>query len=562
MFDLSRWPIFRSSTCGYNSPLEVRNVRNSYLRVAALRVPQLTGGLGRASRRYRDRGRVSGRARYGWITAMGAGMLSGCAMVGPDFQTPSADLNPSWLASGESRVAEDPTNNGEWWRTFNDPALNRLIEIGYAQNLPLQVAGARVLQARALLAVAIGQEYPQTQQAVGALQRTRESAREPFAPEGNASQLDYTEGSLGVQASWELDFWGKFRRSVESADAQFAATVANYDDVLVSLTADLATFYIQLRTLQQQLAVADANVEVQQHGLGIATMRFKGGTTDQRDVEQANTILASTQATIPQLEQQIVQTRNAIAALIGQPPGPLADLLDKSKGIPLPPAQVAVGVPANLLRRRPDIRLAEANAAAQSALIGVQKADLYPAFSLTGSFGFVASDWGPFQMGDITQWRSRTFGFGPSVVWDFLNYGRIENAVRAQDAAFQQTVTNYQNTVLQAQGEVENGLVAFRKQQEKAKFLSAAVRAAQRSLELATVQYRGGVTDFTTVLVAEQQLLQQQDQLAVTAGAIPSNLVSAYRALGGGWQIREDKAFLPPQSVEAMAKRTNWGKLL
>ena len=178
-------------------------------------------------------------------------MLSGCAMVGPDFQTPPADLNPSWLASGESRIAEDPTNNGEWWRTFDDPALNRLIEIGYTQNLPLQVAGARVLQARAQLAATIGEEYPQTQQAVGALQRTRESAREPFAPEGNASELEYTQGSVGVQASWELDFWGKFRRSVESADAQLAATVANYDDVLVSLTADLATSYLQLRTLQQ-----------------------------------------------------------------------------------------------------------------------------------------------------------------------------------------------------------------------------------------------------------------------------------------------------------------------
>ena len=193
------------------------------------------------------------------------------------------------------------------------------------------------------------------------------------------------------------------------------------------------------------------------------------------------------------------------------------------------------------MRRRPDIRQAEATAAAESALIGVQKADLYPAFSLTGTFGFAASDWGPFQLGDITQGRSRTYGFGPSVVWDFLNYGRIENAVRAQDAAFQQAYTNYQDTVLQAQSEVENGLIGFRKQQEKAKFLSEAVRAAQRSLDLAFAQYSGGITDFTTVLVAEQQLLQQQDQLAVTAGAIPSNLVTAYRALGGGWQIREGK---------------------
>ena len=195
-------------------------------------------------------------------------------------------------------------------------------------------------------------------------------------------------------------------------------------------------------------------------------------------------------------------------------------------------------------------------------MIGFQEADLYPAFSLTGTFGFAASSWGPFDLTDIFQGRSRTYGFGPSFVWDFLNYGRIENTVRAQDAAFQESLTLYQNTVLLAQQEVENGLVGFRKQQERAKFLSEAVRAAQRSVDLAFLQYQNGVTDFTTVLTAEQQLLSQQDALAVTAGAIPTNLVAAYRALGGGWQIREDKAFLPPQTVEAMAKRTNWGKLL
>ena len=489
-------------------------------------------------------------------------LLAGCSMVGPDFQTPDSKLNPAWLDSGKSRIAAEPGENAQWWRTFADPALDRLVEVGYAQNLPLQAAGARVLQARAQLAVAIGQEYPQQQQAVGSLLHERESARAAGSTATKASELEFTSNSVGVQAAWEIDLWGKFRRFTESADAQLAASVANYDDVLVSLTADLATAYLQLRTLQQQLAVAVSNVKVQEEGLQIATARFRGGTTDQRDVEQAKTILASTKATIPQLEQQIEQTRNAIATLIGEPPGPLDELLGQTKGIPLAPAQVGIGIPADLLRRRPDIRQAEATAAAQSALIGFQEADLYPAFSLTGTFGFAASSWGPFDLSDIFQGRSRTYGFGPSFVWDFLNYGRIENTVRAQDAAFQESLTLYQNTVLLAQQEVENGLVGFRKQQERAKFLSEAVRAAQRSVDLAFLQYQNGVTDFTTVLTAEQQLLSQQDALAVTAGAIPTNLVAAYRALGGGWQIREDKAFLPPQTVEAMAKRTNWGKLL
>ncbi len=498
----------------------------------------------------------------GLAAGLTAGMLAGCSLVGPDFATPDAQLNPEWLDSGKSRIVSEPAENALWWRTFDDPALTALVERGYQQNLPLQAAGAQVLQARAQLATAIGEEYPQQQQAVGSLLHERESARSAGAPIGDASLLEYSSDSLGVQAAWEIDLWGKFRRSVESADATLAASVANYDDVLVSLTADLATSYLQLRTLQQQRAVALANVKVQEEGLQIATARFRGGTTDERDVEQAKTILASTKASVPQLEQQIEQTKNAIATLIGLPPGPLDDLLGDSKGIPLAPSQVAIGIPAELLRRRPDIREAEAVAAEQSALIGVQKADLYPAFSLTGSFGFAASSWSQFNLTDIFQSRSRTFAFGPSFVWDFLNYGRIENAVRAQDAAFQAALTSYQNTVLVAQQEVENGLIGFRKQQERARFLSEAVRAAERSRQLAMIQYQNGVTDFTTVLTAEQQLLEQQDALAITAGAIPTNLVSAYRALGGGWQIREGRSFLPPQTVEAMAQRTNWGRLL
>ena len=301
---------------------------------------------------------------------------------------------------------------------------------------------------------------------------------------------------------------------------------------------------------------------MQEEGLQIATARFRGGTTDERDVEQAKTILASTKATIPQLEQQIEQTKNAIATLIGLPPGPLDDLLGNSKGIPLAPSQVAIGIPAELLRRRPDIRQAEAVAAEQSALIGVQKADLYPAFSLTGSFGFAASSWSQFNLTDIFQSRSRTFAFGPSFVWDFLNYGRIENAVRAQDAAFQAALTSYQNTVLVAQQEVENGLIGFRKQQERARFLSEAVRAAERSRPARDA----------TVPERSHGLHHRADRRAAAAGTAgragdhgrgdPDQ--SGLRLSGARWRlaIREGKPFVPPQTVEAMAQRTNWGRLL
>jgi NodT family efflux transporter outer membrane factor (OMF) lipoprotein len=279
-------------------------------------------------------------------------------------------------------------------------------------------------------------------------------------------------------------------------------------------------------------------------------------------VEQARTVLASTEATIPQLGTALQQTKNALSVLLGIPPSPLEDMLAGSKGIPVAPTKVAVGIPTELLRRRPDVRAAEFQAAAQSAQIGVAKADLYPAFSLTGNFGFLASDWGRYDLSDIFLAKSRAFSVGPSVQWNILNYGQITNNVRVQDAAFQALVADYQNTVLTAQQEVEDGLIGFLNAQQRTDFLELSAAAAKRSLDLATLQYREGIADFTTVLLAEQNLLQQQDALAVSQGDIPTFLIRTYRALGGGWEIREGQEIVPAQVKEAMRKRTDWGSLL
>ncbi|MBI4642651.1 MAG: TolC family protein, partial [Deltaproteobacteria bacterium] len=272
-------------------------------------------------------------------------------------------------------------------------------------------------------------------------------------------------------------------------------------------------------------------------------------------------VLASTQATIPTLETQLRQTKNALCFLLGLTPNNLSDLLGNSTTIPAPMPQVAVGIPADLLRRRPDIRRAEFLAAEQCAKIGVAKANLYPAFSLTGNFGFLATD-ARFGLDDMFRWRSRTGSFGPSFQWNILNYGQITNLVRVQDARFQELLIAYQNTVLTAQQEVEDGLIGFLKSQERAGFLAQSTAAAQRSLDLAIIQYREGITDFTTVLTAEQNLLTQQNDLASTLGDISRNLVAVYRALGGGWQMREGKDFVPDSVKTEMAARTNWGKLL
>jgi NodT family efflux transporter outer membrane factor (OMF) lipoprotein len=272
--------------------------------------------------------------------------------------------------------------------------------------------------------------------------------------------------------------------------------------------------------------------------------------------------LNDTKASIPTLESQLRQAKNSLSVLLGQPPSHLSEMLAGPAGIPVPPTQIAIGIPTDLLRRRPDIRSAEYQAAAQSARIGVAKADLLPAFSLAGSFGLLATSVGRSSSGDIFRWSSREYTVGPSFQWPFLNYGRLTNIVRVQDARFQQLLISYQNTVLKAQQEVEDALVAFLRAQERAEFLAQSAGSARRSFDLAAAQYREGVTDFTTVLVAQQALLAEQDNLAVTLGSISSNLVGVYRALGGGWEIREGEDLVPADVKRAMAKRTDWGDLL
>ncbi len=509
-------------------------------------------------------GRMPGFARCNRLTRFFLAILllaAGCAKVGPDFVKPEAAVMPEWLeAEGYTQVTTKAEDYRDWWRSFNDPVLDNLIQTAYRQNLSLQIAGVRVLGARAQLGAVVGELYPQSQKAVGSVEKNRLSETSPLT--GPGSPNNYWLSQIGLTASWELDFWGKFRRAIESADASLLAAVTDYDNTLVSLTGDVATSYILLRTLEKRLKIACQNVEIQRKSLQIAMARWQGGATSKRDVEQAQTVLESTEASIPTLEGQLRQTQNALCVLMGMPPADLKEFLGDKSDIPAPPPQVAIGIPTDLLRRRPDIQSAEWRAAAQCAQIGVAKANLYPAFSLSGTFGFQASDAGPHALGDMFQWKSRTGAIGPSVQWNIFNYGQITNLVRVQDARFQELLIAYQNTVLQAQQEVENALIAFLKAQQRAQKLAGATAAAKRSMELAILQYREGTTDFTTVLTAEQSLLTQQDNLAITLGDISSNLVGVYRAMGGGWQIREGQDFVPASIREAMAKRTDWGRLL
>jgi NodT family efflux transporter outer membrane factor (OMF) lipoprotein len=282
----------------------------------------------------------------------------------------------------------------------------------------------------------------------------------------------------------------------------------------------------------------------------------------QLDVEQARTSLLNTQASIPSLETQRRQARDALSVLLGMPPSDLGEFLSGASGIPAAPPQVVVGIPADLLRRRPDVRSAELQAVAQSAQIGVARADLFPAFTLAGSLVFLSTDLGKFRLSDMFRWGSRSVEVGPSVTWNILNYGQITNNVRVQDAAFQQLLIAYQNAVLSAQQDVEDNLTAFLRAEDRALLLGQSVTSARAAVDLAVLQYREGVTDFTTVLTAQQTLLAQQDSLATTLGSISTSLVGVYRALGGGWEIREGEDLLPPDVTAEMRRRTNWGRLL
>jgi NodT family efflux transporter outer membrane factor (OMF) lipoprotein len=494
-------------------------------------------------------------------------IVSGCA-VGPDYIKPTVEEPKKWMEEEDPKIKSEPAEFSQWWTAFNDPVLDKLIAMAYQQNLTLQIAGIRVLEARAQLGVATGTLYPQLQ--AGTADYTYSSLSENAA--NTTPNIDFSYGQVGIgfDAAWELDFWGKFRRAVQSGFGNLDASIASYDDLLVTLTADVARTYVLIRTTEERLTIARENVRIQQRSLQIAEVRFKGGAVTELDVQQAKALLRDTEALIPRFQSGLRQFKNALAILLGVLPGELDEILSEPRPIPVAPAEVAVGIPADLLRRRPDIRLAERQLAAQSPLIGVAKADLYPHFTLFGTIGLSASDAaltaagfpGGSSFSDLWDSDSIEFFGGAGFTWDLFNYGRIKNRVRVQDARFQQLIVNYKNTVLRAAQEMEDAMVSFLRTQDEVGFLSESVTAAKRSVDLSMVQYREGLVDYQRVLDTQRFRTQEQDLLTEREGDVAISLVSMYKALGGGWQSRVGKDFVPVATKKEMAERTNWGKLL
>ena len=489
--------------------------------------------------------------------------LNGCT-VGPDFVRPEAKLNEDWNQGDDPRVMAQAEVGKEWWRVFNDPILDELIQSAYEQNLPLQIAGLRILEARARLSGASAGSFRNNKRGSAAPPRSVSAKMRPTATFGDRYFWDY---QLGFDAVWELDFWGRFRRDVEAARADVLASAADYDNALVSLTAEVARTYTVIRTDEALIQITLENIEVQEDGLEIAR------SSSQRDHHgtgcDAGSHFAGEHPRLrsPGWKSICSRRENALSTLLGQPTDAVRSLLNGPKAIPAAPAEVAVSVPAELLRRRPDIRSAELYAAAQSARIGVAKADLYPSFSLFGEIGFQSSSQGGAlsnhaNLGNIFDGDSFYYSIGPGFQWPLFNYGRIESNVRIQDARFQELLVNYQDTVLRAAQEVEDALIGFLKEQETRAFEQNSVDAAQRSVEIALAQYREGAVDYQRVLDTQRALLQEQSNLAQTIGSIATNFIALYKALGGGWELRLGQPVIAESTQAEMQERTNWGGLL
>ncbi|MFN0021041.1 MAG: efflux transporter outer membrane subunit [Pirellulaceae bacterium] len=466
--------------------------------------------------------------------------------VGPNYSTPEAEVASQWIDYRDQRVSTAEPAGWDWWKVFNDPALDSLIRIASEQNLTMQEASFRILEARARRDMIAGYQLPQTQTLSGNMQNQQLSLAAGF-PSGGLGGLpagtprQFNVWTSGPQVAWELDFWGRFRRAVESADADLGAAVGNFDHVLVILYSDVASAYVQIRIAEQRLQYAKSNVEFQKRSLELTQIREEEGKACTLDISQATTNLASTEALIPDLEVQLRQGQNRLCVLLGRPPTDIDSLVEESMQIPKVPPQVALGIPAELLRRRPDVRQAERELAAQSARIGIAESELYPALRINGAV-FVQAN----QFNNLFTGSALAGSVGPSFSWNIFNYGRLGKGVDVEEAKYMQKAIHYQNTVLNANREAEDAMVTFLRAQDRARVLRKGVDAAIVSRNLTSDLYEAGKADFGRVFFAEYFLVLQQDELAQAEGAIALSLIDLYRALGGGWQAAPEEISVRP----------------
>jgi multidrug efflux system outer membrane protein len=467
---------------------------------------------------------------------LGVLAVTACAPVGPDFHPPEVKAPAGWhseIAAGLSAEILDPAVLARWWTTFNDPVLSDLIARAAAGNFDLQLAESRLQEARARLGIAKAGEFP-TLSGSGSATRSHSNRQ---------TQNLY---NVGFDAGWELDIFGGVRRSVEAAADDLAAGREDLRDVLVSLLGEVAINYLDARTSQARIVAATENLQVQEDTYQLTDWRYQAGLSDELAVQQARYNLSSTRAQLPNLRTGLEGSLNRLAVLTGEEQGRIHELLKEPAPIPAPPVTVTVGVPADALRQRPDLRRAERELAAATARIGVATADLYPKFRLTGSIGLESVD-----SEDILAAASRSWRYGPSFSWPLFDAGQIRRNIEVQSALQEQKLLQYRSVVLGALEEVENALTAYVEEQSRHQSLTEAAGAARAAAKLARDKYQAGLQDFSTVLDAQRSRLSFEDQLAQSQGAVSTDLVRLYKALGGGWQsLAPDPAQLPPENQE------------
>jgi len=480
-------------------------------------------------------------------------LAGGCTAVGPDFHRPEVPWLGDWkggslepLATATDHAQTPPTD--EWWHVFNDPVLDQLVADAQRLNPSVRTAGMRIMEARAQLGIAGSGRYPQLQQLSG-------SALEVGKNRSDARDSDFTTYGVAFDIAWELDFWGKFRRGIEAADASYFASIAQYDDVQVLVAAQSASLYASIRTIELRLRIAHENAALQKRSLEITERLFASGNESELDLQQAKSLYLGTIATIPELESALRQAQNALNVLLGRPPGPLPEMDVGHERIPEADLEVIVEMPADLLRRRPDVRTAEMQLAAQSSLIGVSEASLYPSIALVGTVGLSSKTL--TESSSAVDWSA-----GGVFSWNIFDYGRLKNQVLVQDARFQQLYEVYQDTVLRAAREMDDAAVAFAKGRVEIDILDAAVEAAKRSLDIATIQYQDGLVDFERVLDSQRTLFAQQERLVTTRGAVTQSLIDLYKAMGGGWQTARGRPVVDDATRKSMEERSHWKDLL
>ena len=456
------------------------------------------------------------------------GLLQSCA-VGPDYVEPeatAATATDSWHQKMERGLSEGQADLQTWWEVFNDPLLDDIIQRATKGNLDLKEAFYRIQEARARRGFAKGQFYPDVN-AGGTWFRARES--EAFFPLNQTAKFNENYAAVGMDGNWEIDAWGRIRRSVESTNAGLEASVEDYRDTLVMLYAEIASNYMEVRTQQERIRFVMSNIETQKGSLAITQARFKAELTSQLDVRQAELNLARTEALLPRLQALLVEAINRLGVLLGEYPSVLYDELISPAPLADPAPQTLVGLPSDIIRQRPDIRRAERQVAEANAKIGVATADLYPAFGLGGTIGLSATT-------AIFDEGNHTWAVGPFFRWNIFDGGRVRARINIEDARTQQAYVRYEKTVLKALEDVENSMTGYTRELDRRDALSRSVTAARHSVDLVMIQYKTGLTDFQNVLDMERSLFEQQDWWSLSRGLVLQNMIGIYRSMGGGWQ--------------------------